>query len=181
MVLLSALVWGSNNVLKKWIFLQGFGKCGLFLTWLKAHGCVVVSRVGGYGCCILGYWECHLFCVKGVTLVYTDIWLPSVLCLMKNQWTDIQSVCEELGRVDKFVLLVESHIMVLCSAVTVLLAFARRWERRSVFIENNNSGSTQLGTGSINLMRVFWARMAELMVKWLREHIFLQGTHSCEG
>lgn len=46
MVLLSILVLGSNNVLKKWIFLQGFGKCVLFLRWLKPHGCVVVSRVG---------------------------------------------------------------------------------------------------------------------------------------
>lgn len=72
----------------------------------------------------------------------------------------------------------ESHVMVLCSAVTVLLAFARRWECRSAPIKNNNSEPAQLGTGNINLIKVVWAGMAEWMVRWLREHIFLQGTHT---
>lgn len=44
--------------------------------------------------------------------------------------------------------------MVLCSAVTVLLAFARRWECRSAPIKNNNSEPAQLGTGNINLIKV---------------------------
>lgn len=72
----------------------------------------------------------------------------------------------------------ESHVMVLWSALTVLLAFARRCECRSAPIKNNNSRPAQLGTGTINLMKVAWAGMAELMVRWLRDHIFWQGTHS---
>lgn len=60
----------------------------------------------------------------------------------------------------------ERHVMVLCSAVIVLLASARRWECRSAPMKNNNSRPTQLGTGSINLMKVVWAGMAELIDGW---------------
>lgn len=176
MALFSVLILGSKNVLKKWIFLPGFGPCVRFLRWLKPHGCLVVSRVGttvkswvmgvsfvlwqGSGPYV--HWHltsfCSLFNEEPMKRHLVSVWAT-------RPWRQTCPLCGE------------SHVMVLCSAVTVLLAFARRWECRSAPIKNNDSGPAQFGTGCINLMKVVWAGMAELMIRWLRECFFTKRSH----
>lgn len=151
----------------------------MFTLSQVAHGCVVVSRVNGFSCCLglLGvsfvlcpgcgsyiHWHltsfCSLFSEEPMKRHSVGVWAT-------RPWRQTCPLCGE------------SHVMVLCSAVTVLLAFARSCECRSAPIKNNYSRPAQLGTGSINLMKVAWAGMAQLMVRWLRESVFWQGIQCC--
>lgn len=126
------------------------------VSWVTAS--VVCSASREWILCILTSDFCPLFNEEPMKRHLVGVWAT-------RPWRQTCPLCRE------------SHVMVLCSAVTVLLVFARRWECRSAPIKNNNSGPAQLGTGSINLMKVVWAGMAELMIRWLREHSFWQGIH----
>lgn len=71
MVFLSILTLRTENVLKKLIFLQGFGTCMPFLVWLKPrHTCDGMWQ--GYSSCSLSYWGCHVSYSKGGDLAYHD-------------------------------------------------------------------------------------------------------------
>lgn len=163
MVFLSILVLRTKNVLKKLIFLHGFGTWMPFLVWWKPHHtCDGMWQIYSSW----SYWGCYLSYSKGGDLAYPDIWLLSILFFNDNQLKNIQ---HQWAANSNWLEANSSPLWggKMCTTfvfrplylgVTVLFAFARR---KKCSYKNNISGPAQLGTASVNL----WWKWPEL--SWL--------------